>query len=419
MYAEPAEGKSNVVLHGIPGSSLFATCGSGPIRGMHKHNDYLYVVSGPRQYRVASNGEATDIGAIANSGRVGMASNGTYLCTVTGASKEGYLTDSVPTQITDADFTGGNSVGSLDGYFIFEDGTESFFINTTPFNGANYDALDFASAESNPDNIKRVFVDHREVFLFGEETTEIWYNSGDADFPFERAPGGVNEKGIASRWAVDRADNTVFFLDHNGIARRIGESYGNQRISTHEVESAFGPLSTSSGMAFVDRGHEFFALNFSNGTWVYDSATGLWHERKSWTENRWRMEHKCFCYGKNLFGDFENGNIYESSDSVYTENGSLILAEAIFPPINFDGQKFRVSQIQIDLLQGTSGDIRLWISNDGENWRDAGIRSMGALGNTDARCIWRSLGQHRNLHVRFTISDSVERAVFAAYVVVA
>ena len=416
MYAEPAKGKSEVVVHGINGSDVFATCSDSPLRGLLKHLSVLYAVSGGSLYSVSSQGVATAVGAVTGSGKVGMASNGTYLCIVTGAGNPGYLYSPSGglVEITDPDFTGAETVESLDGYFIFTDGTESFFINTTPFDGTNYDALDFASAESNPDKILRAFVDHRELFLFGSDTAEIWYNTGDADFPFERAPGGITEKGTPSSWAVDRVDNTVFHLDQNGIARRIGESYGNQRISTHEVEAAFGSLADATAFTYIERGHEFFVLNFPNGTWVYDAATGLWHERKSWNENRWRMEFSCYCYNKYLLGDFESGKIYEQTG--YTEDGEIILAEAIFPPINIDGMNFKVPELQLDLLQGTAGDVTLWLSNDGSTWRNAGVRSFGATGNTEARTVWRSLGQHRNLHIRFTISSAVQRAVFSAFV---
>ena len=152
----------------------------------------------------------------------------------------------------------------MDGYFIFGDGTESFFINTTPFDGSNYDALDFASAESNPDEILRPFVDHRELLLFGEVTTESWYNSGDADFPFERTPGAIAEKGIASKWAVAQVDNSVFFLDHNGVARRLADGYNPQRISAHEQEAAWGTV--SGVFSYVDKGHEFIVFNFAMGS---------------------------------------------------------------------------------------------------------------------------------------------------------
>ena len=414
MYAEVAtSGKSDIALRTSQGLTLFSSVGNGPIRGVKKHLTSLYVVSGGTLYSVNSSGTATSEGSIAGTGRVGMASNGTNLCIVTGVGSTGYLHDgSTLSTISDPDFGGADTVEVLDGYFIFGDGTESFFINTTPFDGSNYDALDFASAESNPDEILRPFVDHRELLLFGEVTTESWYNSGNSDFPFERTPGAIAEKGIDSKWAVAQSDNSVFFLDHTGVARRLADAYNPQRISAHEQEAAWGNLSEV--FSYIDKGHEFVVFNFDNGTWVFDAATGVWHERKSWNENRWRVSQHEYIYGKNLVADYSNGNLYELTDT-YTENGALLVSEMVFPPINMDGEKFKLSSLQLDLEQGSAGEVRLWLSNDGETWRSAGTRSMGAVGNREARTIWRNLGQHRNLHLKFAFSDAVNRAVFSAY----
>ncbi len=413
MYAEAVEGKSGVVVHGSPGLDLFATCGAGPNRGMKLHNGLLYVVSGAFLYEVASSGVVTNKGSIPGSGIVGMASNGTFLCIVNGPS--GYLYGTSLGQITDPDFTGAKSVASLNGYFIFEDGTGSYFINETPFNGENYDALDFASAEANPDNIVRVFVNHKELMLFGEVTMEPNVGSSGA-FAFEPVIGAISEKGLASRWAIDQIDNTVFWLDQNGVARRMADGYNPQRISTHSIEQYIGTLNTSEAFAFVDQGHEFFVMTFDNGTWLYDAASNLWHERLSWEETRWRARNHEYAYFKNLMGDFENGNIYSLNVDTFTENGTVMVAEMIFPPINQDGQKFILANLQLDLEQGEGGgDVRLWLSNDGLVWRSAGIRSIGETGDRNARTIWRNLGQHRNLHLKFVFSKNMRRAVFSAF----
>lgn len=414
MYAEPADGKSNLVVFGSEGLSTFATAGNGPILAQFDIGGTLYVVSGNGVYSVSSSGAATLIDSVTGT-VLDWADNGTYICLVTGTGGNGYLFDGTTlTLITDSDFGGAETVDSLDGYFIFSDGTESFFINTTPFNGANYDALDFASAESDPDNITKVLVDHREVFLFGERTIESWYNSGDVDFPIERTPGAIIEKGLSGQ-AATQIDNSVIWLDNNGVVRRLQDGYGSQRISTHSIESDLGSLTAAKCFAYTHKGHEFFVLHTGNGTFIYDAATNLWHERKTWNKARWRADNHLRIYNKNLVGDFESGNIYELSDTTYTDGGGLLVSEIIFPPINMDGEKFKLSSLQLDLEQGSAGEVRLWLSNDGEVWRSAGTRSLGATGDREARTIWRSLGQHRNLHLKFAFSDGVRRAVFAAY----
>lgn len=428
FYAEPTDGVSQIVVHGVPGLTVFTSPGNGPIRGMKKHAGALFVVSGSSLYKVSSNGSATAVGSIAGSGKVGMATSGTDLVITTGAPCAwldnyflfgpgigfGYVySGNTLTEISDPDF---NAIANDNQWFISNVG-----------DGAAYDALDFASAESNPDDLLRVFVDHREVLLFGGETVETWTNTGNNDFPFERVDGAISEKGLSSKWAVDQIDNTVFWLDQDGITRRMADGYNAQRLSTHEIEYQMskGDITQAEAFAYVWQGHEFFVVTVpSAGTFIYDAATGLWHERESRDKGRWRA--CCFedCYNKKLVGDFETGKVYYLDDSNQTEDGAVLVSEMVFPPIQNDGERFVLSEVQLDIVQGVGTDytdemdVMLRVSNDGVTWRAQDMRSAGPIGAREYRTIWRRLGQHKNLHLKFSISDAAKRAVYAAYAVI-
>jgi len=423
LYAEPADGVSEVVVFSVPGLTDFSTCGDGPIRGMIRFNNTLFVVSGDRLYEVLNNGDAQRKGGIiGGTGLVGMAASLTQLIITTGA----------PCAWLDTYFLFGPGVGA--GYRYLGVGVSE--IDDPEFNaitnsnqwfisragdGTSYDALDFASAESSPDDLLRVFVDHREVLLFGGETVETWTNTGNADFPFERVGGAISEKGIASQWAVDQIDNTVFWLDQDGIARRMADGYNAQRISTHDVETqiAKGTLSDSYAFAYVWQGHEFFSLTVPGaGTYVYDAATQLWHERGS-DGSVWRVCCHADVYGNQYVGNSSTGAVYRLDDTNYTENGEILLGEMIFPPISQDGRRFRVQQLQLDIMEGDPASVMLRLSNDGQTWRSQEVGSTGVTGQRSYRAIWRRLGQHRNLHVRFSITDPAERAIYAAYAEIA
>ena len=199
MYAEASDGVSNVTLHGSPGLSLVNSNGVGPVRGIRYMDGARYVVSGGFLYDES----AGSLGAIAGTGPVMMADDGTQLVIVTGLNTGYVYSVSGGLQaITDPDWPGASSVDYLDGYFLFtEPGTGTFFISAIN-DATDFDALDFASAESAPDDLIRVFVDHREVWLMGADTCEIWSNTGASDFPFERIPGAINEKGLRGKFTV-------------------------------------------------------------------------------------------------------------------------------------------------------------------------------------------------------------------------
>lgn len=419
MYAEQSSGKSPVMIRSTPGLRLAHTTGSGHGRGLTVHADELYTVVGSRLYRINSGGAFTDLGGIGGNGLCVFASSGDELAIASEGSC--WVWDgSTLAQITDADFEGADAVEYLDGYFIYSNGGDSFQISAL-LDAGNIDALDFASAESNPDPIIRAFVDHRELLLFGSRTVETWVNTGATDFPFERVSGGIAERGIASPHAVAKIDNTVFWLDSDGVVRRMAGGYSPVRISTHEVERSLSEIDQAEAFAFVAQGHEFFVLSLPSVTWVYDAATQLWHERQSYDEGgRWRARGYAYCYGRHYVGDYENGNVYELDEDVFTEAGDDLVAEIVFPPIHNESKRFRLHRITLDMEVGEVTDhsdpqIRLDLSDDGVEWTTHGYRSLGTTGERNQRVSWNRLGQHRTLHLRFIISDPCKRAMYAAF----
>jgi len=418
MYAEQTVGKSPVMIRSTPGLRLFGTIGETVCRGLTVHNNSLYAVVGENLYRVGQDGTESLIGEILGNTLCVFASSGIELAIASGG--HGYIFDTSLTKITDEDFMGCTAVEYLDGYFIFSNGADTFQISAL-YAGGDIDALDFASAESNPDPIVRAFVDHRELFLFGSKTVETWVNTGGADFPFERISGGVAERGIASPYSVARIDNTVFWLDSDGVVRRMGGGYSPMRISTHEVERTLTSIDEAEAFAFVAQGHEFFVLSLPDRTWVYDAATQMWHERQSYNEGgRWRARGYAYCYGKHFVGDYENGNIYELDEDVFTEAGDPLVAEIVFPPIHNEQKRFRLHRITLDMEVGEVTDhsdpqIRLDLSDDGVEWTTHGYRSLGTTGKRNQRVSWNRLGQHRTLHMRFIISDPCRRAMYSAF----
>lgn len=420
IYAEQGTGKSRVRLTGSPGLTLFSTIGTSPVRGMGVHNGALYVVT-DQLYSVSSGGTATALGAIAGTGLVQMVSSGLQLVIVAGGTI--YVYDTALTAVTDPDAPAALTVDYLDGYHIFSDGSGSFYLSDL-YNAESYDALDFASAESNPDAIRRVFVDHRELILFGSETVEIWVNTGGSDFPFERQPGAINEKGICGPNACAKLDNSVVWIDQNGVVRRMAAGYAPQRISNHEVERALSEstsLEDAEAFAYTQDGHEFFVLTApGSGTWIYDAATSLWHERQSYGDDRWRARGYAFCYEKHLVGDYQSGKVYELDYDNHTENGDLLVSELIFPPVHNESNRFRIHRLILDMEHGETppygtSQVRLDLSEDSQDWYTVGYGSMGATGQRVNRTVWRRLGQHRNCHMRFRISDPVRRTIYAAY----
>jgi hypothetical protein len=261
-----------------------------------------------------------------------MSDNGTQLFVACNPDAFIYNTSTgVFAQITDPDFPGAVTVGYLDGYFVFNEPNSQRFWVTSLNDGTAIDPLDFASAEGNPDDVVSLMVDHREVWLFGNNTVEVWYNAGLADFPLARIDGAFMETGCLAPYSVAKLDNSVFWLGSdargNGIVYR-NQGYNAQRVSTHAIEwqiQQYNVLNDAIGYSYQQDGHSFYVLTFptAQATWVFDVATGAWHERAFWDGVRFRR-HRSNCQvnfnGKVIVGDWENGNLYAYDPSVFTDN---------------------------------------------------------------------------------------------------
>jgi hypothetical protein len=331
----PEGGKEPAFLQRAPGLRLLATLGAGPVRGLWQFGGFGYAVSGNTLYKITTAWTATVLGTIAGTGPVSMSDNGTQLFVAANGPSYIYnASTNVFAQIVDPDFPGAVTVGYIDGYFVFNEPNSQKVWVTSLLDGAAIDPLDFASAEGSPDGLVSLTVSNREIWLFGTNSTEVWYDAGTADFPLQRIQGASNELGCTAPYSVAKMDNTVFWLGADARGRGMvyrANGYVGQRISTHAVEwhiQQYGNLSDAIGYTYQQDGHSFYVLIFpqANTTWVYDLATQAWHERAGW-DNGAFTRHRSNCQmafnDEIVVGDFENGNIYAFDLDVYADNGAI------------------------------------------------------------------------------------------------
>jgi hypothetical protein len=376
--------------------------------------------------------------------------------------------------ITDPDFPGAVGVGFLDGYFVFNEPNSQRFWVTAAYNGLSIDALDFASAEGSPDDLVTLIVDHREVWLFGINTVEVWYNAGTPDFPLQRIQGAFNEIGCLAAYSVAKLDNGLFWLGRdargNGIVYR-SKGYSGERVSTHAVEwqiQQYSTLEDAVAYTYQQDGHSFYVLNFptANTTWVFDVATGVWHERAGWENNNF-TRHRGNCqmnYNNEIvIGDYVGGGIFAYDLTVYTEAGSIqkwLRSWRALPTGENNLTRTTQHSLQLDCETGvglpgedfqyledqyivTEDDYRLltesgdyivaeaailapgvnpqvmlrWSDDGGHTWSNEHWKSMGRIGRYGYRTIWRRLGMTLKLRDRvYEVSgtDAVKIAIMGA-----
>ncbi len=412
-------GKYPFTLINTPGLAYFLELPTFPVKALHQNGNRAFAVTPTNLYEIFENGSYKDLGVVDMSGRVVMEDNGKQLVMVDGFKAYYFDTDTgVLKQITDESFYPSSHVTYQDGYFIFNrKGTGQFFISALL--DVAFDPLDFATAEGQPDPLVAVLSDHREVFMFGTETIEVWYNSGAADFPFERNQGAFVEKGCAAPYSIAKQNNTVYFIGSDLMVYKMA-GYTPVRVSTHAVEQSLVgvELSDAFGYTYQSNGHLFYVLTIpsKNITWCYDISTGAWHIRESYQFGRHQSNSAIFFNGKTLVGDFQNGRVYQLADDYLTDDNEPIIREFILPTVNIGRGFVTINSFELDMSsgvgltlgQGSEPQARLHFSKDGgktfSNSKDARI---GRKGEFLTRVKWNRLGAARQFILKVNISDPV------------
>jgi hypothetical protein len=277
--------------------------------------------------------------------------------------------------------------------------------------------------------------DHRQVFLLGEYASEVWNNIGSQPFPFGIVPGASMQHGCAATGSIARLGESFAFLaqDTRGQAVVVQmNGYAPVRISTHAIEAAiakYAVISDAIGFSYQQAGHEFYMLTFPSAdvTWCFDLATQLWH-RRAWRDahgvyHRHRANCSAVFGGKVIVGDYQNGIIYEFSQTNYTDNGDVIPCVRRCRHLTDDLKRVFYQDLQIQfqpgvgLVSGQGSDpqaILRWSDDGGFTWSNDHYAKLGKLGMYKNRAIWRQLGQARDRIFETVVTDPVYRVVVSA-----
>jgi hypothetical protein len=256
-----------------------------------------------------------------------------------------------------------------------------------------------------------------------------------------RIQGAFNEIGCIAAYSVAKLDNGLFWLGAdargNGIVYR-SKGYSGERVSTHAVEwqiQQYPTLADAVAYTYQQDGHSFYVLNFptADTTWVYDVATGAWHERAGWDLGQFtRHRGNCQMNFNNeiVIGDYRSGQIYAYDLNIYDEAGSIqkwLRSWRALPTGQNDLNRTTQHSLQLDCqtgvgldgdVQGTNPQVMLrWSDDGGHTWSNEHWKSMGQIGRTGFRTIWRRLGMTLKLRDRvYEVSgtDPVKIAIMGA-----
>jgi hypothetical protein len=406
----------------------------------------------------------------------GTGGAGTYTVSAsqTIASRTLYALNFTQIPSTDGAFSGGNTVDIVDNYFVYNNpGTQQW--GASDFLSPVSPLLSYGLKDGAPDDLVSLIVDHREIYLLGENSSEVWVDVGAVPFPFQRIPGTSTQHGIASVFSVARVGNSFAYVSRN--IRGQGQivqmnGYTPTRISTHAVENTLQNQYIDDAIAWTYQleGHEVYVVSFPtlDLTWAYDATTQMWH-KWLWVDNdnvyhRHRGNCSALFQGLIIVGDHENGKLYELSKQVYTDDGQEIRRVRRAPHLVSDLQRQYFDEFQIQFQPGvgttglstqdtnnyigdpyyiypgatltvapnvtlyianrttaSTGDVTTnpqamlrWSNDGGSTWSNEYWVSIGALGKYKNRAIWRRLGMARDRVFEVVVTDPVNAVIVSA-----
>ena len=300
-----------------------------------------------------------------------------------------------------------------------------------------FDPLDIAAKSGSADPIVAIVAVHKELWLIGELTSEVWIGTGAADFYFQLQQGAFIDHGCAAQYSVAYQDILSFWLMQDKQGRCIvvkAGGYQVEEISTPRLVEEFASYSTvedAIGFCFQISDHSFYCLTFptANKTWLYDLKTGWWFEwsyTADGTFNRHRANCGMFVYNKNLIGDWENGQLLELDVNLYQDDENPIVRVRTFMHMMDDGKRVTYEQFIADMECGTSVQeteddpdpvVNLSFSDDrGVSYSNKLEQSLGREGQTLVQPSWNRLGMARDRVFKLEWSANTKTALNGAFV---
>lgn len=429
LYAEINEGDpqapTQVTYYPTPGTDLYAIPFSPDnSRGCYRTSlGTAFYVVGSSVYFLSTSGVLNLIGVIADrQSKISFSDNGLVCVLVDGIN--GYAIDLASNLIgiiTDPNFYGADYVALLDTFFVFNrPATNQFYISASNADytllttiGA-FDPLDIAAKSGFNDPIVGIVSVHRELWLIGALTTEIWIGTGAADFYFQQQQGAYINHGCGAQYSIATMDVLVFFImqDQQGSGIVVqGQGYDVTEISTPRTVKEFKSYPTlddAIGFCFQLGDHAFYCLVFptANKGWMYDLKTKQWNEW-NWCDdngNLLRPRVNCSMFVNNVIvgGDWENGKLLRLSLEVSNDEGQPIVRVRTFPHFS-NGVKISYGNFQADMEVGTITDeeakpvvLLSWSDDKGKTYGNPVEQSLGKTGDYSAVPSWNKLGQARD-----------------------
>jgi hypothetical protein len=325
----------------------------------------------------------------------------------------------------------------------FETGNNIYI--STPNDFTAWDAADSKAKMGYPDHILALMADHQELYVLGDlESSEVWRDTGNADFPFERDMSAFLHYGLAAQFSVARLGFSglawlAWSAGMGDVQAIYVQGFSPQRISTHAIEAVWRQYQTvtdAEAYSYVEDGHNFYVLTFptADATWVYDLTASqqlgkaCWHRRGEWDGTTLHRDRfSCHAYGYvngltgitwanqpvHFCGDYQNGNIYVRYLDTGDADGDPVYRQRTFAHMQNEAK--RIFWSRFELLAETTDPLTATLDMS----RDYGHTFVNPRDRTataaNQRLLWWRLGASRDAVFRVTINGTSKVALINTF----
>lgn len=430
FYAELVDNpsaKASYVLMPFPGMKLLGG-GDGKDRGTFFHKNTLYHVTGTTLYDVSPSGVHASLGTIPGSARCifdGINDN----IVIASQGRVFQWNGATVAEVADVDLESPNSVAHLNSQILY-DGDGGRFASSDVGDASSIDALNYATAESNADDLVRVYTHDQYLYTLGDKTVETWWNSGVGKPPFDRVEGGTMEVGLGALHSVASNDIYMYFLGDDSHVYRVQgtQAQAVTSLAIHHEIAGYATVSDAIGFCFTMEGQSWYCLILAG-----QSRSFLFSEQTGWSDissngGRTYANSYAYAFRKHIVSDYRNGNLYEWDLNTFDDGGDPIIRVRDTGPLHgglvgAPGLSVEMNSFELIMETGTgllSGQgeepkVSLQFSDDGgKSWSTEMWANVGKKGQFQREVRWNALGSFFERILRVKCSDPVFFSIHSA-----
>jgi hypothetical protein len=441
-YAEPL-GKDIAVTKGMPtpavvwrkspGLTHFANSSNAGFRGGMLVGSTLYTAWQEKAATFTSGGVETVLtGALSGTDKVFWARNNVspvpdVVC-VSPTNGAFTVTSAAVTSFADVDVGAPNSVGFLDGYFIFTYGNGQML--ASGLNAVTIDPLDFTFEQAKPGGLLRGLPYRGQYYVWGPAHGAVYNDTAEPKgFPFTRSY--VIQRGLIGRYAVAGHEDgfgsaLIWVADDKSVVMANGTG-SPTKISPPDLDRLIENVvdkNTLEASVYIAQGHPKWVLSCPTFTWEFDIGTQKWNERASYLVPRWRMISGISAFGKWIGGDTKANRLLYVDGAKYNEITEPLIVQIESGPVLKFPNRTRVARADFNFVTGVGDalgpDPSATVPTVGISWSNDGgftygneiIRKLGRQSEAERIIVLRS-GQTSSTGRRWRLRVSGE--VYVAF----